>query len=143
MIQRVDYHPFLNQARIWPREVHDQIENFAINDMAHQHAISAYHKLLDWGLGSTRTNIIGSVLAQALLEQAVGEPVWLLSSVDIPAKAVEVLRKTYQVSMIPLELCFDALNYVDSLHAFAQVQPHPVKRAQELQTYFNDHLGEQ
>ena len=134
----VDYSPFLDQARVWPQNHGDMKTNTAIEDMAPQHAISAYRKLLGWGLGSPRNRVNECRLANALLEQAVGEPVWLLSSVDIPAQALDALRKRYQPDSVSLELCFDAIAFLDK---YSQGNSeHEVTKALRLQGYLNDKL---
>jgi hypothetical protein len=64
--QYADYIPFLNQDEMWPSATDKSVQQ--ISEMAPQHAISAYHKLLRWD-SSTKD----STLARALVARAVGE----------------------------------------------------------------------
>ena len=124
-----DYSNYLSQVDAWPSEGAE--EDVSIWNMSAQHAIAAFHKLNRWADNQrdwTRVSVRRTNLAQALLEQAVGEKV--VYAADLAPAPLD--GAPHPLADVPLESVYDALLVLDRASTMAAADGkalHPITRA--------------
>jgi hypothetical protein len=152
-----EYEQWLDQGVYWPRGSGELATVVVIESMSPQQAIGLYRKLCRWKAGAfyrssaafnlATEEVVDSVLARALLLQAVGRPVVLTDyhQFDASASPVAVNPVTRPVDLVPV-LTWLACELDDAHRRLSEAtgaDTGPAEYPQRVLWYVHRYLGAQ